>query len=143
MENANVQVVAGAQAMIDLGAQWAKSFKGGEVIALVGGLGMGKTHLSKGMARGLGHEGEVTSPTFTLLHEYVGGRLPMFHLDLYRMESADELLRIGWDEYLDEGGVVVVEWADRFADLMPPETNWVEITPDGDAARQVSAPFAV
>lgn len=109
-----------------LGRQIAAGLSGGEVLALVGGLGAGKTRFTKGLVAGLGHPGEVTSPTFALVHEYRGGRLPVFHLDFYRLGSPDELLAIGWDEMLDEGGVVVAEWADRFPGLLPPDARVFE-----------------
>lgn len=124
--------------MMALGEELAAGFEGGEVIALVGGLGAGKTHLTKGFASGLGCTAEATSPTFALLHEYPGGRLRLAHLDFYRMESAEELLAIGWDELLDEGGVVVAEWADRFPELMPKETRWLRIEAAGEGGRKVS-----
>lgn len=121
-----------------LGAELAAELAAGSVLALVGGLGAGKTRLAKGLARGLGFGGEVTSPTFSLVHEYRGGRLPVFHFDLYRLKGAEELLEIGWDEFLDEPGVVIAEWADLFPDLMPPETRWLrfEVLPEG--ARRIT-----
>lgn len=98
----------------------------GAVLALRGDLGAGKTHFVKGVAAGLGADPhEVTSPTFTLVHEYVGGRVPMFHFDLYRLESADEVLRIGLDDYLAESGVVIIEWADKFPELLPANARWL------------------
>lgn len=99
----------------------------GDVVALVGDLGAGKTHLAKGIAIGLGVEEEASSPTFTLIHEYPGGRLPLYHIDLYRLESEDEAMRIGLDDYLHGEGVTVVEWADKFASLMPSHTQWIRI----------------
>lgn len=96
------------------------------MVGLCGDLGSGKTHFTKGLVEGLGGDGgAVASPTFTLVHEYRGGRLPVFHFDFYRLESAGELRGIGWEEYLEEAGVVVVEWADRFAGVLPRETVWV------------------
>lgn len=120
-----------------LGAEIASDLSGGEVIGLVGGLGAGKTHFTKGLAAALGHEGEVTSPTFALVQEYRGGRVPIFHLDFYRLDSAEELVGIGWDEMLDEAGVIVAEWGDRFPEMLPEGTKWLrfEILPDG--GRQV------
>ena len=81
----------------------------------------------------MGFSGPVTSPTFSLVHEYRGGRLPVFHFDFYRLDSAEALLGIGWDEFLDDDGVVIAEWADLFPELMPPETRWLrfEVRPDG------------
>lgn len=116
-----------------LGESLATELAAGGVLALVGGLGAGKTRLAKGLARGAGYSGEVTSPTFALVHEYRGGRLPLFHFDLYRLKSADELLAIGWDEFLDGPGILIVEWADLFPELLPPETRWLrfEVLPEG------------
>lgn len=108
-----------------LGRAAALEVKPGAVIGLVGGLGAGKTHWTKGFVAGLGSLAEVTSPTFGLVHEYAGGRLPVFHLDFYRLNSGDELIALGWDEYLDSGGVVIAEWADKFPELMPEDTHWL------------------
>ncbi len=120
--------------MHDFAARRADGLRGGEVLALCGQLGAGKTHFTQGLANGLGIDASaVTSPTFTLVQEYGGGRLPLFHFDFYRMESPQEVLAIGWEEYLDEPqGVVVVEWADKFPDLLPesPATQWWTIATD-------------
>jgi len=128
-----VKRVESPEEMIALGIELAAELVAGSVLALQGGLGAGKTHFTKGVASGLGCEGEVTSPTFTLAHEYRGGRLPVFHFDFYRMDSEDDVLRIGWDEYLDEMGVVVVEWPDKFPSLLPPGTVWLEFIHDGES----------
>lgn len=112
--------------MVSLGRKMAQELKAGSVLALRGDLGAGKTHFTKGIAAGLGCSAEVTSPTFTLVHEYAGGRLPLYHYDFYRMASEDEVLRTGWDEYLDENGVVVVEWPDKFPGLLPGNASWLE-----------------
>ena len=116
-----------------LGESLAAGLTAGSLLALVGGLGAGKTRMAKGLARGAGYSGEVTSPTFSLVHEYRGGLLPVFHFDLYRLKSADELLAIGWDEFLEEPGLVIVEWADLFPELLPPHTRWLhfEVLPEG------------
>lgn len=117
-----------------LGQRLGGAAERGTVIAVCGGLGAGKTHLTKGIVAGLGADPEaVTSPTFSLVHEYRGGRLPVFHFDFYRMASADEVLAIGWDEYLESGGVCVVEWADLFPQLMPAGTQWwrLELSAEG------------
>jgi len=132
------------EAMIALGREVAAGLHAGSVLALQGGLGAGKTHFTKGIAEGLVEglvEGlncspEVTSPTFTLVHEYQGGRLPLYHFDFYRMDSEDEVLRIAWDEYLDEDGVVVVEWPDKFPGLIPAGATWLSFDHD-DGARIV------
>lgn len=104
----------------------------GTVLALRGDLGAGKTAFTRGLARGLGYRGPVTSPTFTIVNEYEGGRLPLFHFDLYRLESAGELWDIGWEDYLDRGGVCAVEWSERAEELLE---NAVTVTlrrVDGD-----------
>ena len=111
----------------ELGRRLAERLRPGDVLALAGDLGAGKTQFAKGIAAGLGVEAEVTSPTFTLIHEYPGGRLPLFHADLYRLETEKEALGIGLDDYLESEGVTVVEWADKFAALLPPGTRWVRL----------------
>lgn len=120
-----------------LGRAAAEQLGPGAVVALIGGLGAGKTHWSKGFAAGLGVEREVTSPTFGLVHEYPYAGGVMFHLDFYRLESASEVLGLGWDECLDEVGAVVVEWADKFPEMMPPHTVWLEVLHLPDGGRQV------
>ncbi|MDB6007569.1 MAG: hypothetical protein JWR15_4556 [Prosthecobacter sp.] len=109
------------------GMQLAETLAAGDVIALCGTLGAGKTQITRGIVAGMRSQAAVTSPTFTLVHEYVDGRLPVFHFDFYRMESAGEVIGIGWDEFLTEPGVIVVEWADMFPDLMPENTRWFQI----------------
>jgi len=108
-----------------LGRRLADELRPGDVLALAGDLGAGKTEFTKGLAAGLGINAAVTSPTFTLIHEHSGGRLPLYHIDLYRLESEAEALGIGLDDYLDNDGVTVIEWADKFADLMPQGARWV------------------
>jgi tRNA threonylcarbamoyladenosine biosynthesis protein TsaE len=107
------------------GRDVAAQIQAGDVLALVGDLGAGKTQWVKGLAAGLGSDAAVTSPTFTLIHEYGGGRLPLYHLDCYRLADAAELLGIGLDDYLDGRGVVVIEWADKFPELIPATARWV------------------
>ncbi|MEM6911236.1 MAG: tRNA (adenosine(37)-N6)-threonylcarbamoyltransferase complex ATPase subunit type 1 TsaE [Verrucomicrobiota bacterium] len=102
----------------------ARELQAGEVVGLIGDLGAGKTHFTKGLLAGLGFAGEVTSPTFSLVQEYLGGRLPVFHFDFYRIEKEEELLALGWDDYLAEEGLVVVEWAERFSRLLPRGARW-------------------
>lgn len=113
------------------GAQLAATLAPGTVLAYTGGLGMGKTAFTRGLARGLGFSGRVTSPTFTLVNEYEG-RMPLFHFDLYRINSSDELFDLGWDDYLDRGGVCAVEWSERIADALPPDTLYVNISRSGE-----------
>ena len=132
-------VLPDAEATVAAGEALGKQLRAGEVIALIGGLGAGKTHFSKGIARGLGYAGgEVTSPTFSLVQEYRGGRLPVFHFDFYRMESAAEVLALGWDEYVEAGGVCLVEWADRFPGLMPEAVQWWRLEPDAGGGRTLT-----
>jgi tRNA threonylcarbamoyladenosine biosynthesis protein TsaE len=117
------------QETYELGYKLAADLTPGTVLALSGDLGAGKTQFSKGVAAGLFVDTEVTSPTFTLIHEYEGGRLPLFHIDLYRLETDDEVLGIGIDDYLGTDGVTIIEWADKFAALMPKSVCWICFTP--------------
>lgn len=121
--------------MLDAGRSVGATLSGGDVIALVGHLGAGKTHFSKGLVNGLGGDPErVTSPTFSLVNEYRTSRLTVYHFDFYRIETVGELLRIGWEEYLDdENAVVLVEWADKFENALPEGTQWfhIQIAEDG------------
>jgi tRNA threonylcarbamoyladenosine biosynthesis protein TsaE len=109
------------------GESLAAGLTGGEVFAFYGVLGAGKTQLVKGLARGLGYRGDVTSPTFALVHEYIGGRLPIYHLDLYRMADEKEAARIGVEDYLPGDGVTVIEWPERILALLPPNTRHWQI----------------
>jgi tRNA threonylcarbamoyladenosine biosynthesis protein TsaE len=113
------------------------SLAAGAVVALCGPLGAGKTQAAKGIVAGLGSQAAVTSPTFTLVHEYRDGRLPVFHFDFYRHERPEAVLAAGWDDILDEPGVVVVEWADRFPGLLPAQTRWFAFEPLPDGSRHV------
>ena len=108
------------------GEKVAKSLHGGDVLAFTGSLGMGKTAFTRGLARGLGCRGRVTSPTFTIVNEY-DGKIPLFHFDMYRLGSSDELFDIGWDDYLARGGVCAVEWSERVSDALPDDTIYVDI----------------
>ena len=110
-----------------LGARLAAVLSPGDVVAYRGGLGMGKTAFTRGLARGLGYSGRVTSPTFTIVNEYEGGRLSLFHFDMYRLEDADSLFDIGWEDYLDRGGVCAVEWSENIADALPEDTVFVRL----------------
>ena len=101
-----------------LGERLARTLRPGTVVAFSGDLGAGKTAFTRGLARGLGCRERVTSPTFTVVNEYLGGRVPLFHFDLYRLGSADELWDIGWEDYLARGGVCAVEWSERAEDAL-------------------------
>ena len=109
------------------GAALAAELKPGSVIAFTGDLGAGKTAFTRGLARGLGVEERVTSPTFTIVNEYEGGRLSLFHFDMYRLGSSDELFDIGWEDYLSRGGVCAVEWSENIADALEEGTIRVDI----------------
>ena len=130
-------LVESVEAMIALGRRAGESSGGGEVFGLCGDLGAGKTHFVKGLVEGVGSGAAVSSPTFSLVHEYGGGQASVAHFDFYRVGCADELLELGWDDYLDDHGVVVVEWADRFAELMPKGTRWFKFEVRGDGLREV------
>ena len=101
-----------------LGAALAQHLQPGAVIAYTGDLGAGKTAFTRGLAKGLGYTQPVTSPTYTIVNEYLGGRLPLFHFDMYRLASSDDLWDIGWEDYLERGGVCAVEWSENVADAM-------------------------
>ncbi len=110
---------SGSEAQTEaIGAQLAQSLKPGTVIAFTGDLGAGKTAFTRGLVQGLGIDQRVTSPTFTIVNEYEGGRLPLFHFDMYRLESSDELFDIGWEDYLARGGICAVEWSETVSDAL-------------------------
>ena len=114
------------------GRELAKSFCGGDVIALTGDLGAGKTCLTRGIADGLGSTAHVSSPTFTIVNEYEGGRLMLFHFDTYRLSGPDDVLMSGLDEYFYRGGVCVIEWSDIIEELLPEGTIRMKITGSGN-----------
>ena len=111
----------------DIGARLAEQLEPGAVVAFTGDLGAGKTAFTRGLARGLGIPDRITSPTFTIVNEYEGGRLPLFHFDMYRLGSADELFDIGWEDYLCRGGVCAVEWSENIADALEEDALRVDI----------------
>ena len=108
-------------------AKLSNKLSGGEIIALKGGLGMGKTCFVKGLASGLGFHGEVTSPTFAIVNEYIGGRLDLFHFDMYRITGWDDLYSTGYFEYTAAGGVVAVEWSENIQGALENE-KVIEVT---------------
>ena len=121
------------------GARLAQRLKPGAVVAFTGDLGAGKTAFVRGMARGLGISDRVTSPTFTIVNEYEGGRLPLFHFDMYRLGSADELFDIGWEDYLARGGVCAVEWSENIAGALEDGCIRVDIRRgDWDGQRRIT-----
>lgn len=109
-----------------LGEMLAASLSPGSVLAYTGALGMGKTAFTRGLARGLGCRGRVTSPTFTVVNEYDGDP-PLFHFDMYRLNSSDDLFDIGWEDYLNRSGICAVEWSERVADALPDDTVFIDI----------------
>ena len=109
-----------------IGAALAARLGPGDVVAYLGDLGAGKTAFTRGLARGLGCTGRVTSPTFTVVNEHEGPT-PLFHFDLYRLGGEEELFDIGWEDYLARGGVCAVEWSERAGSALPPETVYVSI----------------
>ncbi|MQN02182.1 MAG: tRNA (adenosine(37)-N6)-threonylcarbamoyltransferase complex ATPase subunit type 1 TsaE [Lachnospiraceae bacterium] len=119
---------------LKLAADMAAKAKPGDVFTLTGDLGVGKTVFAKGFAKGLGVTEPVTSPTFTIVQEYKSGRLPFFHLDVYRISDPDEMEEVGFDDYLERGGVVLIEWAELIEDILPLPRTRVKIEKDSDGA---------
>ena len=115
-----------------------KKLSGGEVIAYRGGLGMGKTCFTRGLAAGLGYTGEVTSPTFALINEYLGGRLPLYHFDMYRIIGWEDLYSTGFFEYLEQGGVIAAEWSENIENALPENTVTVSFKSLGDEKREIT-----
>ena len=111
----------------ELGRRLGEALAPGTVIAYTGDLGAGKTAFTRGLAQGLGITTQVTSPTFTIVNEYEGGRLPLFHFDMYRLGGSDELFDIGWEDYLARGGVCAVEWSENVDDAMEADCIRVDI----------------
>ncbi|HEY2124198.1 MAG TPA: tRNA (adenosine(37)-N6)-threonylcarbamoyltransferase complex ATPase subunit type 1 TsaE [Chthoniobacterales bacterium] len=123
-----------------IGRQFAPGLRSGEIVALQGELGAGKTHLIKGIVAGLGSVAPATSPTFTLVHEYSGGRLPVYHFDFFRLEDARSAARLGLDDYFFGEGVSLIEWADRFPELLPEEARWIRIEMKSPQGRVIHLP---
>ena len=114
-----------------LGQKLASRLAPGDVIAYFGDLGAGKTAFTRGLAQGLGITDPVTSPTYTIVNEYLSGRIPLFHFDMYRLSSSDELFDIGWEDYLSRGGVCAVEWSENVEDALQ-DAICVTIEKDAD-----------
>ena len=119
-----------------LGEALGKILTPGTVIAYLGDLGAGKTAFTRGLARGLGYREPVTSPTYTIVNEYLGGRLPLFHFDMYRLASSDDLWDIGWDDYLDRNGVCAVEWSENVSDALE-DAILITIQKTGENSRKI------
>ena len=120
-----------------IGAALGKILPAGTVIAYRGDLGAGKTAFTRGLARGLGFTDMVTSPTYTIVNEYLGGRLPLFHFDMYRLRSSDDLWDIGWEDYLDRNGVCAVEWSENVDDALEKPLN-ITIEKLGEETRRIT-----
>ena len=118
-----------------LGKKLAELLRPGDVIAYYGDLGAGKTAFTRGLAAGLGIREAVTSPTYTIVNEYLSGRMPLFHFDMYRLSSSEELFDIGWEDYLARGGVCAVEWSEIVDDALEPDCIRVDIR-RGERAQQ-------
>lgn len=123
--------------MIEYGKQLGTQSKPGDSLGLIGDLGAGKTHFTKGFALGIQCESQVTSPTFSLLHEYREGSSCLYHFDLYRLESEMELIEIGWEDYIEIDGICIVEWADKFPEIMPEKMKWLEFQVLDDGIRSI------
>ena len=120
-----------------IGAALGKILNPGTVLAYRGDLGAGKTAFTRGLARGLGCTDIVTSPTYTIVNEYLGGRLPLFHFDMYRLRSSDDLFDIGWDDYLDRNGICAVEWSENVDDAME-NAVYITIEKLGEESRRIN-----
>ena len=116
----------------------AKEIEPGAVLALKGELGAGKTQFVKGLVAGLGSDVIVASPTFTIIHEYAGGRFPIYHFDFFRVEDRQSAARLGLDDYFFGDGISVIEWADRFPDLVPEQARWLEFEVKSENVREIT-----
>ena len=121
----------------NIGTALARVLPAGTVIAYRGDLGAGKTAFTRGLARGLGYAEPVTSPTYTIVNEYLGGRLPLFHFDMYRLASADDLWDIGWEDYLDRNGICAVEWSENVEEALEGAIS-VTIEKTGEESRRIT-----
>ena len=122
-----------------LGRRFAEDVGVGSVLALQGELGSGKTLFTKGFVAGMGSKAAVASPTFTIVHEYRDGQLPVYHFDFFRVESCQSLARLGLDDYFFGDGVSVIEWADRFPDLIPKTARWITFETKSETQRAITA----
>ena len=120
-----------------IGAALGAILPAGTILAYRGDLGAGKTAFTRGLARGLGYAEPVTSPTYTIVNEYLGGRLPLFHFDMYRLRCAEDLWDIGWDDYLDRGGICAVEWSENVDEAME-NAVYVTIEKTGEESRRIT-----
>ena len=121
-----------------IGRQFAKELNVGSILALEGELGSGKTQFTKGLVAGLESSAPVTSPTFTIVHEYPGGRLPVYHFDFFRLENRESVAQLGLDDYFFGDGISVIEWADRFPESIPNQARWILFEIRSENARMIS-----
>ena len=127
-----------AEETIAAGRAYGREASKGDVFALTGDLGAGKTQFVKGFVAGVESGADVTSPTFVLVHEYAGGRLPVYHFDFYRLENREAILRLGFDDYIFGDGVCLIEWADRHADLIPTQAKWLSFELKDENSRMIT-----
>jgi len=121
-----------------IGRRFAKDVDAGSVLALKGELGSGKTQFVKGLVAALGSGATITSPTFTIVHEYPGGRLPVYHFDFFRLEDRQSIARLGLDDYFFGDGISVIEWADRFPEFIPEQARWISFEIKSENTRAIS-----
>jgi tRNA threonylcarbamoyladenosine biosynthesis protein TsaE len=133
-------IISSVDDTLKLGKELGLRVKAGDIICLNGDLGAGKTHFSKGIALGLGVEDHITSPTFTIVNEYEGGRLKLYHFDVYRVNDPDEIYAIGFDEYIFDNGVSIIEWSNYIEELIPEEylsINILKLPDEGENFRKI------
>ncbi len=118
--------------------EFAKRLRGGEIIAFRGSMGMGKTCFTRGLAKGLGFTGQVTSPTFALVNEYLGGRLPLYHFDMYRIEGWEDLYSSGYFDYMEIGGIIAAEWSENIEGALDGKVIRVEISKVDESTRKIT-----
>lgn len=124
--------VDSVESTTSIGYALGKVLKAGDIVCLTGDLGTGKTHITKGIAKGLGIDEHITSPTFTIVNEYDSGRLKLFHFDVYRVSDSDEIYAIGFDDYIFSDGVSIIEWANYIEDILPNDYIHILIEKDLD-----------
>lgn len=121
-----------------LARRLAENLVAGSIVALKGELGSGKTLFTQALVAGLGSEAAVTSPTFTIVHEYQGGRLPVYHFDFFRLENEESARQLGLEDYFFSNGVSVVEWGDRFPELIPEQARWISFEIESELQRLIT-----
>jgi tRNA threonylcarbamoyladenosine biosynthesis protein TsaE len=121
----------------DLGRRLVQEIQPGSVLALTGDLGAGKTQFVKGLVAGLGSRAAVTSPTFTIVHEYLDGRLPVYHFDFFRLEDRQSIVPLGLDDYFFGDGISVIEWADKFPEIIPEPARWISFETKSESTRAI------